>query len=149
MRALRCTNVSLLGLGAAAILLAAPGEAAAYTLIGNSSCKLAPRPGPGLSSVKVRSLPPLGTRHRVGITLYGVQGRGGLVLVFCRRLATGYPALGPSLLLGVFQFTTPHTVSRDLVLPISFRPGSYKVLSWMVRADRTLPTRRVAYGTIR
>ncbi|HKG16529.1 MAG TPA: hypothetical protein VKA96_02450, partial [Solirubrobacteraceae bacterium] len=63
-----------------------------------------------------------------------MQGRGGLVVVFCRRLPTGYPALGPALLLGVFRYTTPHSVSRDLLLPASFRSGSYKVLSWMVRA---------------
>jgi hypothetical protein len=137
------------GLAVGAVLLATPGDAAAYRPIGNSSCKLAPTSGPGLSSVRVRSLPPLGARHRVGITLYGVHGRGGLVVVFCRRLATGYPALGPALLLGVFQYVMPHTVSRDLVLPASIRPGSYKVLSWMVRADRTVPTRRVAYGTVR
>ena len=94
MRAVRRTKVLLLGLGAT-MLLATPGEAAAYTPIGNSSCRLAPTSGPGLSSVRLRSLPPLGTRHRVGVTLSGVQGRGGLVVVFCRRLPTGYPAWVP------------------------------------------------------
>jgi hypothetical protein len=148
MRAVRRTKVLLLGLGTT-MLLATPGEAAAYTPIGNSSCRVAPTSGPGLSSVRLRSLPPLGTRHRVGVTLSGVQGRGGLVVVFCRRLPTGYPALDAALLLGVFRYTTPHSVSRDLLLPTSFRSGSYKVLSWMVRADRSTPTRRVAYGTIR
>lgn len=149
MKALKLPRIALLGLTAGVLLLATPGDAPAYRMIGNGSCRSAPRPGPGLSSARVRPLPPVGPRHRVGITLYGLHGPGGMTLIFCRRLATGYPALGPVLLLGVFTFTAPRTVSRDLVLPPSFRSGSYKVIASMTIPPRRFPTTRIAYGIVR